>query len=344
MNGKPTQEATGNESENPSGKRERKTRTVEVRVWTNHLGALEITPLLTAGARRAAYDAGRNYNKALERHVKEDHSGSVLYFAPDRPRGDVVLRVFDGGECILERDSLPTLDAAYLVGYAKALHEHGEVTPDNFDRYEDYCEGEPELYQSVARAAAPGDAGFNAGTMREFWERVRNGDIPEEDGFTVGLIKHFGNRLGADMQPPQGELQLQFDFFGQAQAGLPVQGRRSGRAPAFLDSVGEKGKCTVFFGLEIPENEPFSIDKLHFFNECAWWDSAAYGAVLDEMVDMDTSLELLAYDGRIHCRETDVEDFLGRGIPGWKHHSTVLVHADLKEFDPEQLMAEAGNE
>lgn len=32
MNGKPTQEATGNESGNPAGKRERKTRTVEVRV------------------------------------------------------------------------------------------------------------------------------------------------------------------------------------------------------------------------------------------------------------------------------------------------------------------------
>ena len=312
MNEKPSANTNGNGAGNSDGKQERNTRTVEVRVWTSNLGALSITPLLTDEDRMAVLDADGEYNEELESSIQEGALWTELYFVADN---DVCLKVFDGGECILEQDSLPNLDPSCLATDAKALQAHGEVTADIQDVYDQYDETDLALYQSVVRAAAPDDADFNAGTVGEFWKKMQNGDFadPKEGGFLMELIKHFGNRLG----------------------------RRSGRAPAFLDSVGDKGKCTVTFEIEIPENEPFDIDKLHFFRtEDFWADVDAHETIRDKMVSMDTSLELLEYDGKIYCREADVEDFYGCGIPGWRFCDTLLVHADLKEFAPDELLCE----
>ena len=154
MNEKASANTNGNEAGNPGGKQERKTRTVEVRVWTSGLGTIIVTPVRGEEAREAVREADGGYDAELVESVQEYTDWTTVLFADCRGgRGrppKLKLQVFDGDECILKQDSLPTLDAAYLVGYAKALHEHGEVTPDNFDRYEEYNEGEREREAAIS--------------------------------------------------------------------------------------------------------------------------------------------------------------------------------------------------
>lgn len=326
MNEKPSANTNGNEAGNPGGKQERKTRTVEVRVWTSGLGTIIVTPVRGEEAREAVREADGGYDAELVESVQEYTDWTTVHFADCRGgRGrspKLKLQVFDGDECVLKQDSLPTLDAAYLVGYAKALHEHGEVTPDNFDRYEEYNEGEPDLYQSVARAERPEDGDCNASMVREFWKKLQNGKIAEDDLFMIGLVHHIGSHLANPWQDA---------------------GAEGGGKVAFLDSVGDMGPGEIVFEIEIPENEPFDIDRLHFFCEGDWWDSGQHKALCAcgyLLADCsDTSLELLEYDGRIYCRQ-EADD----GAYWSKNRETILVHADLKDFDPEQLGEEDEDE
>lgn len=190
------------------------------------------------------------------------------------------------------------------------------MTPDNFDRYEDYCEGEPDLYQFVARAKGPKEDVFNADMVREFWKKLQDGKIPEDDLVMIGLVHHISSQLGN-----------------------PWQEKDDGDV-AFLDGVGEPGGVEITFELEIPENEPFDIEKLHFFRESDWWDDNGKRALAESgylLADCsDASLELLEYDGQIYCRqESDVDPF-------WSgNRETILVKANLDDFDPEQLCEDA---
>ena len=283
-----------------------KTRIVEVRVWSAHVGALTMTPLSTAESREAVRDAAGAYDLGLEERVQEAEPLHTEVFFADGD--DCVLSVVDGGKCIAKQDGLPTVSGGYLVGYAKALHEHGEVTEDNFEQYH-CCEEDDErpLYGLLARADAPDEADFNASTLHDAWKALQNGTLSNENMFMKELIHRIGKELAAGTEPQ-----------------------------AFLDTIGDMGKLQIVFYVEIPENEPFDIGKLHFFADYDWVDdSRVHDAIVFFPLNLDTSLELLEYNGKIFCRELEPE-----GIWGWKIYNTVLVHADLSECDPEELLGE----
>lgn len=108
--------------------------------------------------------------------------------------------------------------------------------------------------------------------------------------------------------------------------------------PPILATVGNGGQGDVSFRIEIPQNEQFDINKLHFLGDSSWFDPPLpfrvhpdIGYNLDRC--SDTLLELLEYDGKIYCR----------GEANWDGRiwgQNILIHADQQEADVADLYME----
>ncbi|GEM_PF-5686198 len=93
---------------------------------------------------------------------------------------------------------------------------------------------------------------------------------------------------------------------------------------------GKIGKGTVSFYIEIPKDEPFDINKLHFFAEDEWWDQEDFVSCIDELAEDFSSQNVLLmfveYDGRIYRRQ-DTEF-----APGWKSCCSFFSDNDLRKL------------
>ena len=295
-----------------------KTRIIEVRVWTGYLGTMYINPVCTDESRKAVHDANGEYNWELEERVQElsDCGYTQVHFA--NPDEDLQLHVVDGEETVYESDTLPVINAYQLASFAKTKADSGEVTEENWENWYDFDDEERNAamaqFDKLLEAESQ-DGDYNADIVSAFWEQMRSGKIPSENAFMIGMIRSISDQL------------VCVDIEDDSEQ-------------SFLNSIGNVGKGIVTFRIEIPEGEDFDSSKLHFFSDFDWYDTNIHEAFYSGFVGMeDASLELLEYDGRIYFRDE------AEYVPGWKDTGgTILVHADLTEFDPNELNFEVNDE
>ena len=277
-------------------------QTVEVRVWTNSLTCLNITPICADDEKVMNLLSEGDFDDSTEEAVRElqEDMGytEVLFVNGD----DGVQLTVDDGKDEIKRDSLPVFWGPTLMEYAYAMATDGEVTEDNMGSGVVPEEEEQLLFNKILEVQVPENDGRNRDFMELFLKRVKEGK-EDSNGFHKGYLRHVIDSLhGITPDEEYSELALL--------------------------SFGEIGKGIVKFAIEIPEGEQFDINKLHFIWDGDWWDTyiaEECDGFSETFEGHDIMLDCVEYDGRIYHRT--VWEF----VPGLKYYGgTVLVHPDLQ--------------
>lgn len=287
------------------------TRTVKIRVWTDSLRALQITPI--SRERACEYfkmdkDGDLDLDDLPEEFFDEFYCNQTFYFC--KSWSDVLLTVVDGAE-EQQFNNLPSINMGYdsrgeYVSKFKTLEEL-------LDDCKDYGCDDDDTKEYI-----------------EIWKCIRNirsnikRSSDNDDDNKLEILLSSLKQLEDD-QP--------FNYANYIAEEVEKCNNNSeyneGINYAQCGSIG-KGKC--HFNIKIPEGVPFDINKLHFiaFEDWLYDDDTDFGW-FDEYREAFryeyTSLMFVEYDGCIY--PMDYPEFL----PGWKYCNGFFINNYLIKLD-----------
>ena len=293
------------EDDTPNQSAEKKMRTVELTVWTGWLGMVDITPVSKSYANKYI-GSGEEPDDLYDRF--EDTCS--VYFVNGNE--NVNLKVKDGDK-ELSFDKLPQLDY-------RAYDDYRGYTLK--DWLEENWEGEEdEKPQSDAEIIKYVDENYDYSYDDGWpvWKMVQKVNLDQDD--VPSVFSELWEQLKKDGYLDfVNYLRLQAKEYNEAISGDGVN----------YCASGSPGKGQVTFYIELPEDEEFDINKLHFVCSDDWWDTD-FG-LMDECYNalngMDVLLEAVEYDGHFYRMQ---DPFF---VPGWKDFGGAkFLDCDMNEVE-----------
>lgn len=286
---------------------ETKPRTVQVRIWTDSLHAIQFTPVPKKAANtylKLKKDGRINLGSMPESFFDRFGYGQDIYFECGHNRHKLVT-VIDGDN-----------------------EQQFQKCPDIYWHHLQYlfqCKTETEAYEKAVDEMGD-DAGEEGCRTWEWLQRVRshiNKSLDNDDDNKLETL------LSLFKQSEDGEL---CDFARY----LKLEAQKCNNNDD--DSVnyvlcGNIGKGIVHFDIKVPGGEPFDINKLHLIDnndDVLDTDEIGWNEALREIDYTSYCFMFVEYDGIIY--PLDYAEF----ISGWKHCKGYFATADLShsvEYD-----------
>lgn len=253
-------------------------RKVEVKVWTDSLGHMKVTPVLKNDDENMQIlrDADGNYDDDVIDAIEEspDICGLETYLM-DTERPNSITVIEENGETEYENvidDYCIDADLiSCLIRDDVDLDNPSEESKEKF--FDDY--GIELLdYVKIMHSDVVGEDGQLPSLL---FEKIKNKDKSlGENGFMLShirsLIEEFYMEENIDEQK-------------------------------CLLSFGDVGRGSVSYHIWLEDDEEFDINKLHFFSVPYWWDCHIY-KLSKELCDLfettDVLLDFIEYNGKIY--------------------------------------------
>ena len=283
-------------------------RTVEVKVWTNSLGHIEVFNTYNEDdALQILREADGCYDDDVVDAIEES-TGDFLfihdfYFANTRYHNSIT--VVDNGEETVYENALDDryIDASFLYGYIKSDIDFENPTDEMEEEY--YYNTDVEISDCLRIVNA--EVVEKDGPMPyELFERIKNKDEKIKEDCSL-VISHIRACLESDSYTNK---------------------------DVCLIRCTDRGKDFICFDIDLEDDEEFDINKLHIFGESDWWDDLRnYKSLLGigDMLPMhDTILDFVEYNGKIYCHD-------GNGARGLgyvdRSEQWALINTDMTDVE-----------
>ena len=283
-------------------------RTVEVKVWTNSLGHIEVFNTYNEDdALQILREADGCYDDdvvdAIEETTGDFLSINDFYFA--HPNYDNRITVVDNGEETVYENALSDryIDASFLYEYINSDIDFENPTDEMKEEY--YYKTDIEISDCLRIVNA--EVVEKDGPMPyELFERIKNKDEKIKEDCSL-VISHIRACLESDSYTNK---------------------------DVCLIRCTDRGKDFICFDIDLEDDEEFDINKLHIFGESDWWDDLRnYKSLLGigDMLPMhDTILDFVEYNGKIYCHD-------GNGARGWgyvdRSEQWALMNTDMSDVE-----------
>lgn len=277
-------------------------RTVEVKVWTNSLGHLEVTPLLddeeTVQILREADGCYDDVVEAIEEAT--DSFLSTYDFYVTDVRADNCITVVDNGEETVYENAISDrcIDDSFLYEYINSDIDFENPTDEMKEEY--YYKTGIEISDClrIVNAEVVGDDG-QLPTL--FFERLKNKDeIIKNEGLIISHIHSMLERFYFNVN----EQRCLFNY----------------------DDIRTD---SLRFYINLEDDEEFDINKLHFLYEPWWWDCyvCETAPTLPDILEYhDVLLDFVEYNGKIYRYDPDYAPY---GQSYECHEPRILMHPDM---------------
>ena len=283
-------------------------RTVEVKVWTNSLGHIEVINTYNEDdALQILREADGCYDDDVVDAIEET-TGDFLfirdfYFANTRFKNSIT--VVDNGEETVYENALDDryIDGSFLYGYIKSDIDFENPTDEMEEEY--YYNTDVEISDCLRIVNA--EVVEKDGPMPyELFERIKNKDEKIKEDCSL-VISHI--RACLEEWPDTNK-------------------------EVCLIRCTDRGKDFICFDIYLEDDEEFDINKLHFFGESDWSDDLRNYKSLLGISDMlplhDTILDFVEYNGKIYCHD-------GQGARGWgyvdRSEQWALMNTDMSDVE-----------
>ena len=282
-------------------------RTVEVKVWTNSLGHIEVINTYNEDdALQILREADGCYDDDVVDAIEET-TGDFLfirdfYFVNTGFKNSIT--VVDNGEETVYENALSDryIDGCFLYEYINSDIDFENPTDEMKEEY--YCNTEIEISDCLRIVNA--EVVEKDGPMPdELFERIKNKDEKiKEDGLVISHIRAC------------------------------LEEWRDTNKEVCLIRCTDRGKDFICFDIDLEDDEEFDINKLHIFGESDWWDDLRNYKSLHGIADMlplhDAILDFVEYNGKIYCHD-------GQGARGWgyvdRSEQWALMNTDMSDVE-----------
>lgn len=285
-------------------------RTVEVKVWTNSLGHIEVINTYNEDdALQILREADGCYDDDVVDAI-EDATGDFLsindfYFA--HPSYDNRITVVDNGEETVYENALSDryIDASFLYEYINSDIDFENPTDEMKDEYY-----------------------YNTGIEISDCLRIVNAEVVEKDGpMPYELFKRIKNK--------DENIKEDLLVISHFRARLEEPSSNTNKEVCLMRCT-DRGKDFICFDIDLEDDEEFDINKLHILGECDWWDDPRlYESLLGIAYILplhSAILDFVEYNGKIYCHDGNRARARGWGYVD-RSEQWALINTDMSDVE-----------